>query len=551
MDNIDLPAHAKNRFAAAGALLFLIGSFACGMMQAAAAAATLTVRLPRAPLPARLISVVAVAAETGHVLAGLTVTGADSQVILAVKAVPQVVFADWLLSDGKRVSGRSPLLRPAAGQSLTVDLSPLGAAALFPATSGAAFRQAAFFAAAAETEGGATAIGIPANGFTVKGLDLSGTDIARIVTTGMIDGASCYGEDGGFVVVETDPKTLAILKAEIDLSNSPGADPATAMTDRYVAPGRSVSGSVESDGTSVTLTLRVVDAQGRELLSNSASGPLDQVLDINAGVAGALAAALSCPDSVGDLVLDFESVIVEKGPLAQQNVFHARVGGILLRTGGDEWGWAAQAPLDASGSRIEMLNTDCAVSGEQPGATKPFRVARGGFVWSTNGAGGRRRVSDLWIVVDPGAIDTADSGNIPIVCRGPGGGVETVTGFTPFADLFDMMHDGDGTIRGWTILNGEVYARRTFKKTGRALGTVTETTTFTLRRRQPRRDRASRQFLRQCPPLPPVSQVPVRGRERGNDLGRPVACRLFYQPGRGPRPLQQQETDLCPHVRTQ
>ena len=66
-----------------------------------------------------------------------------------------------------------------------------------------------------------------------------------------------------------------------------------------------------------------------ELLNNSASGPLDQVLDINAGVAGALAAALSCPENVGDLVLDFESVIVEKGPLAQQNVFHARAVGIV------------------------------------------------------------------------------------------------------------------------------------------------------------------------------------------------------------------------------
>ena len=489
MDNNALPANPKTRCAAAGALLLLIGSFACGTMQAAASNATLIVRLPKAPQPARLISLIAVAAETRQVLAGLTITGADSQVILAVKAVPQVVFADWLLSDGKRASGRSPLLRPAAGQSLTIDLSPRHATTMFPLTTRATFRLAAFFAAAGEADGGATAIGIPATGFTAGGLDLSGADIARIVTTGMIDGASCYGEDGGFVVVETDPKTLAILKAEIELSNSPGADPATAMTDRYVAPGHSIAGSVESDGTSVTVTLRVVDAQGRELLSNSASGPLDQFLDINAGVAGALAASLSCPDSVGDLVLDFESVIVEKGPLAQQNVFHARAGGILLRTGGDEWGWAAQAPLDASGSRIEMLNTDCAVSGEQPGATKPFRVARGGFVWSTNGAGGRRRVSDLWIVVDPGAIDTADSGNIAIVCRGAGGGAETVTGFTPFADLFDMMHEGDGTIRGWTIVDGEVYARRTFKKTGRALGTVTEMTTLTLRRAERKKEK--------------------------------------------------------------
>lgn len=284
----------KIRFAAAGALCLLIGSLDSGMIREASAEATLTVRLPKTPAPAKSISVVAVAVETGQVLASLAATSANNQVTLTVRAVPQVVFADWRLSDGKRVSGYSPLLRPVDGRTLTVDLAPRRAAGMFPVMINAAYRLGGFFASTAQAGGGATAIGVPANGFTVKGLDLSGMNIASVVTTEMIKGAHCYGEDGGFVVVETDPAVLAILKAEIDSSNSPGADPSTRLTNRYVAPSRSVSGSWSSDGTNVTVTLRVVDSQGRELLNQSATGPLNQLLDINASVASALAAAMSC-----------------------------------------------------------------------------------------------------------------------------------------------------------------------------------------------------------------------------------------------------------------
>jgi hypothetical protein len=151
--------------------------------------------------------------------------------------------------------------------------------------------------ASAQSGGRATPIGVQRTAFTIKGLDLSSKAIASTVITDLTRGASCYGEDGGFVLVETDPEVLAIRKAEIDLSNSPGADPSTRMTNRYVAPSRSVTGSWSSDGTSVTVTLRVVDAQGRELQSSSATGPLSQLLDMNSRVASALAAALCAPQA--------------------------------------------------------------------------------------------------------------------------------------------------------------------------------------------------------------------------------------------------------------
>ena len=279
------------RFAAAGALCLLLVSLDSRTIREASAEATLTVRLPRTPAPATSISVVAVAAETGHVLASQTATSANSPVILTVRAVPQVVFGEWLLSDGTRVSGHSPLLRPVDGRTLTVDLAPRSAASMVPGLMNAAYRLPGFFAPTAQAGGGAIGIGVPANGFTVKGLDVSGKAIAGVVVN-MIDRADCYDEDGGFVVVETDPAALAILKAEIDLSNSPYGDPSTRMTNRYVAPSLSVSGSWSSDGTNVTVTLRVVDSQGGELLNQSATGPLSQLFDINARVASTLAAAM-------------------------------------------------------------------------------------------------------------------------------------------------------------------------------------------------------------------------------------------------------------------
>jgi len=285
-------AMPRIRFAAAGALCLLLVSLDSRMIREASAEATLIVRLPKTAAPATSISVVAVAAETGHVLASLTAASANSQVTLTVRAVPQMVFGEWLLSDGTTVSGHSPLLRPVEGRTLTVDFAPRSAAGMVPVMINAAYTLPGFFASTAQAGGGAIGIGVPAHGFTVKGLDVSGRAIARTVTTEMIDRADCYDEDGGFVVVETDPAALAILKAEIDLSNSPYGDPSTRMTNRYVAPSLSVSGSWSSDGTNVTVTLRVVDSQGGELLNQSATGPLSQLFDISARVASALAAAM-------------------------------------------------------------------------------------------------------------------------------------------------------------------------------------------------------------------------------------------------------------------
>ena len=309
---------SKIRFAAVVALCLLVVPLESGLVRAASAEATLIVRLPRMKTPAKSITIAAMAAGTGDVLARQTITGERTQVALTVRAVPQVVVAEWLLSDGTKASGHSALLRPVDGGMLTVDVAPAQAPRPGPGKSfvmmNAAYRlpgrdrpaaaaaESSFAvagAAAAQSGTGAQRgpmrIGVPADLFTVTGLDVSPRNVAAVVITDLGNSAACYGEGDGFVIVETDPRVLELIRAEIELSNSIYGDPATRITNRYVAPTHSVGGSWSSDGTTLTVTLRLVDAQGKQLFSKSATGPVSQFSEINARAAKALAAAISCP----------------------------------------------------------------------------------------------------------------------------------------------------------------------------------------------------------------------------------------------------------------
>ena len=137
-------------------------------------------------------------------------------------------------------------------------------------------------------------LGVPSAGFTVSGLPLTGQDVARTVTTDVSSASPCYNQRDGFVIVATDPADVAKIKAEIDLSQSRSADPATRMTSQYVPPDTFVNGSWSSDGTTATVNLRVVDGKGTELMSSSASGPADSILDLNAKASRDLASRLCC-----------------------------------------------------------------------------------------------------------------------------------------------------------------------------------------------------------------------------------------------------------------
>ena len=138
-------------------------------------------------------------------------------------------------------------------------------------------------AATDAADSGMDTVGAPSNGFKVTGLDIKGAGVAAVVTTDLTH-ASCYDKPGGFSVVETDPDKLAAIKAEIDLSNSPGADPSTRLTNRYTPPNKFVSGGWSSDGTTLTVTLQLTDAQGRVLLGRSGSGPVKDFSDVSAKV---------------------------------------------------------------------------------------------------------------------------------------------------------------------------------------------------------------------------------------------------------------------------
>jgi hypothetical protein len=150
--------------------------------------------------------------------------------------------------------------------------------------------------AGAQTESGSSTdvVGVPAGGFTVKGLDLPARALSPMIMSELTK-ASCYGDPGSFTVVETDPDILSELQKEIDASNSEGFDPSTRMQNRWLRPNKSVSGSWNSDGTTLTATLWLTDTHGNVLITKSVSGPDKDFFDITEKVGKELADAMCKP----------------------------------------------------------------------------------------------------------------------------------------------------------------------------------------------------------------------------------------------------------------
>ena len=271
--------------------------FLPGAMGEAFATATITVKFANlSSIPNLvLLSVRAVEAETGRSLASVFQTKKSSQVKLKVEAVPQMVFADLLSSDGNTLSVHSHVLRPVVdGQKIVVTLQPGSATS-------AGFIEATHVSDGLNSPSPDTTwpladialVGVPSSGFAVQGLDVSPRDISSMIQTDLSK-MRCYNESGGFVVVLTDPEDLAAIKAEIDLSNSTWADSSTALQNRYVPPSYFFNGSWDSDGTTVTVTYRLVDSQGNELLSQSETGPADNIFNIHGNVLKDVAKDICC-----------------------------------------------------------------------------------------------------------------------------------------------------------------------------------------------------------------------------------------------------------------
>jgi hypothetical protein len=286
----------SSRMVVLGLLLVMVLT---GWIGEAFGAATITVKLTDLPgtLDLFLITARAVEAETGELLASVSLTRKSSQMQLKAKAVPQIVFVDLFTSDGNTLSGHTHVLRPADRKKMTVTLQliPITFGAVSEATdlSGDLFST---FPAASGAQSDISLVGLPSSGFTVEGLDLSARDVAGTLTT-TLTSTPCYDQTGGYSVVLTDPGDLAIVNAEIDLSNSTWSDPSTRLQNLYVPPTYFINGSWVSDGVTVTVTYRLVDSQGNELQSKSDTGPVDNLLNIHANVAKALAKSMCCNKS--------------------------------------------------------------------------------------------------------------------------------------------------------------------------------------------------------------------------------------------------------------
>ena len=83
-------------------------------------------------------------------------------------------------------------------------------------------------------------VGVPDSGFKVEGPGLSGVQRPAPMVLTDLNQASCYGQPGGFVIIETDPKILEKRLDEIDLTNSEMADPSTRTENLVFPPSKDV-----------------------------------------------------------------------------------------------------------------------------------------------------------------------------------------------------------------------------------------------------------------------------------------------------------------------
>lgn len=224
--------------------------------------------LMRGPRKALVATVRAVEVETANVTATLRLRRLR-KFRLRVPAVPTLLLAEVTNArTGTGAGGVSRLLRPTDRKRVKtkVSLAPRFAP-------------------------GTWNVGVPRTNFTATGPDLgpwAANGEADMVTTDLVN-SPCYGDGRRFVITETDPRIVEACQREIELSNSEYGDPSTRLVDRRVPPDKLVSGSVVSNGTSITVALVLQDAGGNTLASGSATGPADQWFETHEKAVKALA----------------------------------------------------------------------------------------------------------------------------------------------------------------------------------------------------------------------------------------------------------------------
>lgn len=304
--------------------------FLTGAVGEAFATATLTVKFENVSGISNLvlISVRTLKAETAEFLGAVFLTNQNKQVQLKVKAVPQIVFADLYTSDGNKLSGNSHVLWLIDRKKLTITLrlNPNASVAFSETTN----LSEELFSTLPDTAGGSDAIGrvgVPSSGIAVAGLNIPAEGIAEMVITDLAR-AKCYGEDGNFVVISTDPKVLDAIQKEIELNNSQYIDPAYRVQGNYVPPDYFVGGDVVSDGTTVAVTYRLVDSAGNVIVSLSGAGPHDEFFKITEEVAQKLGNLMCCNKSkkikcakTGSIDIDVDYDILHPDcPIAHQSI---------------------------------------------------------------------------------------------------------------------------------------------------------------------------------------------------------------------------------------
>jgi len=111
----------------------------------------------------------------------------------------------------------------------------------------------------------------------------------------MVEQSTCYDNDSdsSYVMVETaNPEKLADIEAELSHHGDPAFDPETTVESNMIEPTHMGQGTITDNGTTVTVSIQIVDKDGNIVSSVSKTGPSSALFDTISKVTGELSSQM-------------------------------------------------------------------------------------------------------------------------------------------------------------------------------------------------------------------------------------------------------------------
>lgn len=208
----------------------------------------------------------------------------SSLIDMTVPTRPILIVASTMsLTNRTRYQGMAGLY---AGDSLDLALKQDGARAGSMASRG-------IFSQAPPRRG--KAIGYSPDRFSASGTGNDkglGKGLMDLFVANMVEQSTCYDNDSdaSYVMVETaNPEKMADIEAELSHHGDPAFDPETTVESNMIEPTHMGQGTITDNGTTVTVSIQIVDKDGNVVSSVSKTGPSSALFDTIGKATGELA----------------------------------------------------------------------------------------------------------------------------------------------------------------------------------------------------------------------------------------------------------------------